>query len=421
MMADVLRFVERLPYRITRGCIILRRARKLTVDQSAFAAVVMYFHPSFQRYTLAGVLAMIAYLVVSPSVAIAHSFTTASEHQLDTRAGLGTATGPRRMPTRSAAPASDDEVYEVGGRLHQMIALERAREAAAKAAAQLLEVKSSATVHTKAEAKAQILAKTAALSETKTGAGEDPWWLKDLPWWMPPPPEWGPLPPTMYEAYWERPIGAPLSSPNYGSLYTRVEDMEGPVGHSRAVETAPFNRDNPQAGLQPPVAVRNEEQLPGAIAAAQGSSFIELQTEARMGSTAKVVEPPPPPMEQQNLGGPVFIADHMPEFATRSVPQRFRSDRRQYYKAYWDRLETNNRGAPYRFAYAPVYPPTFSSKLASVVPRATRDSRPSDAMYPSKYDEPTKYQEALRQQIGAEQDKLMDDPAALRDPNPPDV
>ena len=59
----------------------------------------------------------------------------------------------------------------------------------------------------------------------------------------------------MYQAYWERPLGAPLSTPNYGPLYRRVEDMEPPLGHGAPLKHAPVT--NPQEGLLPPVEVHD--------------------------------------------------------------------------------------------------------------------------------------------------------------------
>jgi len=69
----------------------------------------------------------------------------------------------------------------------------------------------------------------------KAGAG-DQWWLTDVPWFLPPPPEWGPLPPSMYTSYYHRPRSAPLTTPNYGPLYSRADEYS-----ARPITTVPGN------------------------------------------------------------------------------------------------------------------------------------------------------------------------------------
>jgi len=352
-----------------------------------------------------------------------------------------------------------------GQRLHQMALMNKEQ----RAIPQLFEMQAEQ----KAGAQQTTTSHTTASSETTAGTqgGADPWWLKDLPWFMPPPPEWGPLPPTMYQAYWERPLGAPLSTPNYGPLFRRVEDMEPPLGHGAPLKSPPTS--DPQQAMQPPVEVHDAGNGPPA---GGGASFIErgppdsyslpssifLQLDEKLddtgamgarsrlkrmlskaqnaraaaASSSRTIASESTdaessaqassasnnsPFTTDSLTGPWTIAEHL--LNSRQVipvPPELRYDKRRLYRSYWENFKRDNP-LPFSFKFSPEYPPSIGHALRGTVEKPgwkTPEHHYAPKYFPSKYDEPTLWQQAKMQEIGAQQDSLppVSPPS---DPSPP--
>jgi hypothetical protein len=286
-----------------------------------------------------------------------------------------------------------------------------------------------------AEVRAHAEAKAGAESQTQAGGGKEYWWLKDLPWWMPPPPEWGPLPPTMYNAYYHQTFKPPLSTPNYYPLFTRVEDLDAPLGHAAPLPVkAEGNPLKTPADLEPPVAVPNltpnptptapqrfAEVLPPRFEQTEATQpidvymtpvFLETATSVRGADETTATSPFGP--GYFGFFGPRNLQEHLAQPQEIPVPYRLRFDRQLLYQSHWDLLEAAHAdGSPYEQRYAPLYRPLPLPMLRRLVPdpKATYEARKHfffrKPYAPSVFEEPTQFQIAKEQEIGAQEDAAI--------------
>ena len=149
-----------------------------------------------------------------------------------------TVEGKRKFIRKALAPRAFDRdvaaterfrsaraLDQVGTRLHAMIQ----KQQQVKEVQKKVELKEKDVMRLREELTSKIKQK-ASVGEGEGGH----WWLDDLPWWMPPPPEWGPLPPQMYNSYYHSPEAPIFSTPNYGALYQKNNDMTVPPMGSKA-------------------------------------------------------------------------------------------------------------------------------------------------------------------------------------------
>lgn len=262
----------------------------------------------------------------------------------------------------------------------------------------------------------------------KAKAGGDPWWLKDLPWWMPSPPEWGPLPATMYTAYFHKPTGKPLDTPNYGpGLFRSAENLEPPAGqHSPLPSNGGPGNGGPTSGD----VTNTGDHTPGSTPRADTPSPEGKQVEDALAAGPSFLEVPPtaqhPEADNPDFWKPHFapttIAERMPDRVSYRVPPHVRYDTSMApaarpYADYWRRWYAAGRPGyrPYRFVSAPAYPPPMGEIRARVAAHL-RDGPPhapierSPAYFPSRYEEPTGQQVRRANELAAQEGDELPQP-----------